>query len=84
MSTLSSSVQYCADAYKERGRKRHKYWEEKFKTVSTCLDDMTWYKEILRNLVEKLLDFTSVIYKSIAYKVNLEEELYLYMEEVNS
>ena len=47
---------------------------------------MTWLgtRKILRNLVEKLLDFTSVIYKAVAYKVNLEEELYLYTEEVNS
>lgn len=47
---------------------------------------MTWLgtKKILRNLVEKLLDFTTEIYKAMAYKVNLEEELYLYMGEVNS
>lgn len=47
---------------------------------------MTWLgtKKILRNLVEKLLDFTTEIYKAMAYKVDLEEELYLYMGEVNS
>ena len=47
---------------------------------------MTWLgtKKILRNLVEKLLNFTTEIYKAIAYKVNLEDELYLYMGEVNS
>jgi len=47
---------------------------------------MTWLgtKKILRNLLEKLLNFTTEIYKAIAYKVNLEEELYLYMGKVNS
>lgn len=34
--------------------------------------------------MEKLLNFTTEIYKAIAYKVNLEDELYLYMGEVNS